>query len=214
MDPKVTEALLILGFGLEDIQVLPRMKEITSRYYKLAKIRHPDMHGGETALFQELLNAYHVAGKAANRVKPDVQDHEDLVARKMFSQFQFTSVKENIQSFTIKVEKSTHASWEKTLESVCGPPSVISEQNGKKFKFGDKCSESECGSVFLTLYHTGKLLVQGEGGKHSNNVHFISSHLECLYSAVYSSLSSQLSCTTVKSKLKTPIPKPTKIDMI
>ena len=90
MDPKVIEALLILGFSLEDIQVLPRMKDIQKRYYKFAKIRHPDMNRGDTALFQELLNAYHVAGDAAKGVKPDIHDHEDIVARKMFSQFQFT----------------------------------------------------------------------------------------------------------------------------
>ena len=210
MDPKVTEALLILGFILKEIHVIPRMKDIQKRYYKLAKISHPYRHCGDTAFFQELLNAYHVAGDAANKVKPDDDDQEDLVARKMFSQFQFTSVKENMKSFTIKLEKPTLAVWEKTLNMVCGPPTVVGVKNGKKFKFNDECSESDSGSVFLTLYHTSKLLVQGEGGKHSNNVHFISSHLEGLYSKVYNNMSHMLLNTSVKPKHKTPIPKPTK----
>ena len=54
------------------------MKDIQKRYYKLAKLRHPDRHCGDTALFQELLNAYHVAGDAANKVKPDDDDQEEL----------------------------------------------------------------------------------------------------------------------------------------
>ena len=48
----------------------------------------------------------------------------------------------------------------------------------------DKCEEPAT-TVYLTLYHTGSLLVQAQGNKQSNNIHFLNSHLKDLFIEVY-----------------------------
>jgi hypothetical protein len=55
------------------------------------------------------MNTYHLAGKAAEKIKPEESDHEDIFTRKIFKQFQFSSVKVNSQSITIKTEKSLNS---------------------------------------------------------------------------------------------------------
>ena len=106
----VDEALQILEF--DNVGVVPKLKDIQKRFYQLSKIKHPDKNNGSkesTEEFQVLLNAYHVAGKAAEQVKPEEGDMEDIIARKVFHQFQFSSVKVNSQSVTIKTEKSLNS---------------------------------------------------------------------------------------------------------
>ena len=111
-------------------------------------------------------------------------DIDDIIARKVFKQFQFSSVKVNSQSVTIKTEKSLNATWLDVLTSNLGDPVSTKDIHGKKFTFVDSCEEpSMC--VYLTLYHTGNLLVQAQGNKQSINIHFIDSHLRYLFIQVY-----------------------------
>ena len=81
MDSNVIHALKVLGF--EDLTVLPKVREIYQRYKKLAFLKHPDRNNGSqeaTADFQDILNAYHVAGEAAENVPADPEDKADHVA--------------------------------------------------------------------------------------------------------------------------------------
>ena len=156
---KLEEALLILGF--EDLAVLPKIKEIQKRFYSLSKVLHPDKNNGSkksTAEFQNLLEAYKIAGKAAERNEPEKDDFEEVVARKLFQQFQFSSVKINSQSVTIKTEKTLHSTWLDTLKTNFGESMITKDIHGKKFTLVDKCEEQST-NVYLTLYHTGNLLV-------------------------------------------------------
>ena len=112
MDPNVVQALKVLGF--EDLTVIPKVKDIYQRYKKLAYLKHPDRNNGSpesTAEFQELLNAYHLAGEAAESVPADPDDKADHVARKLFEQFQVKSVKENSKSVTILIDKVLYTAW-------------------------------------------------------------------------------------------------------
>ena len=205
MDLEVVKALRVLGF--EDLSVIPKVKEITRRYRKLAFLNHPDRHPDDpaaTAKFQEILNAYHVAGKAAEDIPDDTADNDELVARKMFKQFQMKSVKENSTSITILTEKCLYSSWMDTLTRFAGLPENKGP-NGNKFTVTDSLNGSSV-KIFLTMYRTGKLLIQAEKNQHSINLHFINTHLEKLFNEVYS----QKSIQTQPNRPKTPVTKPVK----
>ena len=182
---KLEEALRILGF--DNPPVLPKLKEIQRSFHRLSKTKHPDKNNGSkesTEEFQTLLLAYHTAGKAAEKVVSENDDLEDIIARKVFSQFQFSSVKVNSQYVTIKTEKSLNSIWLEVLTTNLGKPVINKEGCGKKFTMEDKCEEAST-NVYLTLYHTGNLLVQAQGNKQSINIHFINSHLKDLFMEVY-----------------------------
>ena len=86
---KLEEALLILGFS--NVDVLPKVKELQRQFYKLCKTKHPDKNGGSkesTEEFQTLLNAYNLAGKAAEKIKPEEEDFDDIIAQKSSNNLQ------------------------------------------------------------------------------------------------------------------------------
>ena len=56
MNQQILSKLIILGFD-ENIKVLPKMKEVMKRYYKLALKTHPDKPGGNKEKFQVLEEA-------------------------------------------------------------------------------------------------------------------------------------------------------------
>ena len=94
MDPLVYEALKVLEF--ENLAKIPKLKEITRRSHKLAALKHPDKNGGTkaaTAEFQNILSAYHTAGAAASDTVSNNDDNEEIIAKKMFKQFQHKSIK-------------------------------------------------------------------------------------------------------------------------
>ena len=164
-----------------------RVKDIQKQFHRLSKIKHPDKNNGSkesTADFQVLLDAYHTAGKAAEKIEPEHNDIDDIIARKVFKQFQFSSVKVNSQSITIKTEKCLNSTWLEVLTTNLGDPIITKDIHGKKFTLVDNCEDSST-NVYLTLYHTGNLLVQAQGNKQSKNIHFIDSHLKDLFLQVY-----------------------------
>ena len=123
LDPKLKQALITLGFY--DTDLLPKLKDITKRFHILARKLHPDKNGGteeSTVLFQSLIAAYELAGKAAERAAPDQDDDEEVIARKIFNQFSLSSVKENLSSFTVITEKSLNAIWSQILQTGFGQP--------------------------------------------------------------------------------------------
>lgn len=204
---KLQEALLILGFS--NVNVLPKVKDIQRRFYKLSKIKHPDKNGGSkesTEEFQTLLNAYNLAGKAAEKVKPEDDDVDDIIARKIFKQFQVSSVKVNSQSITIKTEKHLNSIWMEILTTDVGQPTGNQPTHGKKFTMEDKCEDTHS-NIFITLYHTGNLLVQAEGNKQSLNIHFLKCHLEGLYTQLYNRAKLQGKLSRPSHSAKTPLRK-------
>ena len=123
MDPKVIQALKVLGF--KNFSELPKLKEIARNFRKLSILKHPDKNGGckeATAEFQSILKAYQVAGDAAEKIPDDHADVDDLVARKMFKQFQISSIKENSSSVTISTEKTLNSIWMEVLSKHFGIP--------------------------------------------------------------------------------------------
>ena len=111
MNSKVKEALKVLGF--RNIEVLPKLKEIRKSFLKLSLLYHPDRNNSSeeaNAKFQVILEAYEVAGKAVEETTHEGDDSDEELARKIFKQFSFASVKENICSFTIITEKSLYSS--------------------------------------------------------------------------------------------------------
>ena len=124
----------------------------------------------------------------------------------MFKQFQVNSVKENSSSVTISTEKPLYSIWMEILTKHFGIPENKGV-NGNKFVAEDTCDEVPA-KVYLTMYHTGKLLVQAEKNRHQINLHFVNIHLEKLFADVYSRKAFQ---KKLPNKLKTPITKPVKM---
>ena len=208
MDIKVSEALKVLGF--ENLDVLPKVREIIQRYRKLAFLNHPDRNNGSNEAkikLQAILKAYNIAGEAAEAIPVDPNDKADHIARKLYKQFQAKSVKENSSSVTIHTEKSLYHIWMETLTNLAGIPENKGP-NGNKFTFLHTVNDSSF-RVFLTMYHTGKLLVQAEKNNQSINLHFLNVHLEQLFTEVYRKNSTQKSVTN-DSKPRTPVTKPVK----
>ena len=180
----VIEALAILGF--DDMTSLPKLKEIRKRFLQLSLKNHPDKSCGSSeakVCFQRILDAYNVAGEAFENKVYDDDDDEDKLARKMFKQFCFSSVKENSNSFTVKTEKTLYHIWKEVLIASLGQPQDL-KLHGLKFTSDDSCNNPPA-RIFLTLYTTGKLLIQAKGNEHCFNEHFVQEHLEPLFSQVY-----------------------------
>ena len=209
MDPLVIDALKVLGF--EELDVLPKVRDIIRKYRKLAFLNHPDRNNGcpeAKARFQDILNAYNVAGDAAEAVPVDPGDKDDHIARKLFKQFQVKSVKQNSSSVTIHTEKSLYLIWMEVLTDFAGVPENKGP-NGNKFTFIHTLDDSSF-KVYLTMYHTGKLLIQAEKNKQCINLHFLNNYLENLFTQVYKKHSNMKSLTTNDNKSRTPITKPVK----
>ena len=80
--------------------------------------------------------------------------------------------------------------------------------HGNKFTVEDTFNDTTV-KIYLTMYRTGKLLVQAEKSKHSINLHFLNTHLENLFTQVYKKNTNQKTLHN-QDKLKTPITKPVK----
>ena len=100
MDPVLREALETLEFN--DVSAVPKMKEIRRKWLKLSILLHPDNPGGSTEMFQKLIAAYKTASDAATEVEFDKDDIEEEIARKMFNQFQLSSVIQNLQCYMLR----------------------------------------------------------------------------------------------------------------
>ena len=119
-------------------------------------VRHKnEWSKASTIDFQNLLNAYKFVGKEVEKAyaeKNENNDDEELIARKIFQQFQFHSVKVNSQSITIKTEKKLNPIWLEILINNFWSPASKGPQHGSKFILKDKCDNT---TIFLTLYQTG-----------------------------------------------------------
>ena len=76
-------------------------------------------------------------------VEGDLEDDDDIVARKMFKQFQLKSVKENSSSVTILNEKCLYSLWMETLTNFGGIPEDKGP-NGSKFTVVHTVNDVPC----------------------------------------------------------------------
>ena len=147
---KLEEALRILEF--KNTTVLPRLKEIQKQFHRLSKIKHPDKNNGSIKSkedFQTLLEAYNTAGKAAEKVVHENDDIEEIIARKLFKQFQFSSVKFNSQSITIKTEKSLNSTWLEILTTYLGEPTIYKDGHGCSALLGPSGQETTTSANYV-----------------------------------------------------------------
>ena len=196
MSTKLKAALKTLGF--ENVKSIPKMKEIRKQYLDLSKKLHPDKPGGSKVEFQEVLEAYTLAGEAAEQVLVDETDIEEVVARKVFEQFKSNSVTENSTTFTIHFESTLASVWSDVLTHHFGIPDD-KDIHGKKFTFNDSCL-SNSSSIFITQYKTNKLLVQSK--KQALNIHFIDQHLEGLFMDVLNRKNTLLALKSIGKRVK------------
>ena len=158
MDLILKDALATLGFD-ESISNLPQMKDVRKKWLRLSLLLHPDKETGDKGKFQKLLNSFKLVCDRIAGKEYDLSDAEEDIARKMYEQFQFTSVKENLQTYTFLIDKTMIEIWENVLRSNYGEPDDHGN-NGRKFMFNDSCENG--GFLHITLYHTGKILLQAE----------------------------------------------------
>ena len=178
---------------------------IRKSFLRLSLLHHPDKNKNSPeakARFQNILDAYEIAGKAVQDTIYDDDDVDDVLARKMFKQFSFSSVKENLCSFTIITEKPLHSIWSDVLLDNFGTPHDL-KSHGLKFTVPDNCQGRD-DKLFVTLYKTGKMLIQAKGNDHAVSVHYVNEHLGSLYKQVYNKKKNHKHLTH-----KTPLTKPT-----
>ena len=121
MKEQIKAMLIILGFD-ENINELPKIKEVMKKYYKAALKVHPDK-GGSKEKFQELEEAVRVVGeyiKAKGTVDKD--DPEDIIARDLYEDIfsKFNTKKENKKCTTIYINNFHDFAWDKALTNYCG----------------------------------------------------------------------------------------------
>ena len=191
MDPVIQEALICLeltGY----ISHPPKMKIIIKQYHKLSLKHHPDRPGGDTATYQTINNAYHVLGEFIDKYydEPKGDDYEEQVARSAFKQFIFSDIKENLNSFTIKVDNRLSFTWDKVLSSHYGNP-ADRKGNGKHWKHCNYSDDDHnTGVITIGKWHIpkkdkqSKLHIQSNGVGNFLAAHFVSFHLPKLLSEV------------------------------
>ena len=118
MNSELKKHLIVLGFK-DDIQVVPKIKEIMKMWRSTARKCHPDKPGGNTEEFQRLQESMEKAGeivKELTKSEPTNDDDEEIVARKLFDDVNLK--KENSNSYTIYIEKERTEDWNAVLMDV------------------------------------------------------------------------------------------------
>ena len=190
MDPQVLKWLKIMGFEEMDVKCL-KMKMLDSQWRKMTLLRHPDKPGGKKEDFQELMEAYENLGKIIEETIPeDLQDKEEVNARKAFKDVNFTT--ENVSSITINIDTKMVKSWEEVLTEKLGDPTDRSKETGKNngkqwideaFKVE---KDEKYSKVYITLWNKDKkekstILIQAEKSHHYLNVSYVTNVIPKLY---------------------------------
>ena len=180
MDEKVRDALITLGFQ-NDLNKPPKLKVVTKRYYELALKLHPDKTGGDGEKFKNITLAFRIVGEyiEENEANCDDDDIEEMVARKVFKQFEFAKIKENLKSFTIHIENELSLIWDKILSKHFGSP-LDKAENGKHWKCkGYKDDKENVADVTFGKWHIPKKDKQSKIHIQTNTVNgkYLSAHL-------------------------------------
>ena len=125
----INEAMKFLNFDKT-----PSMKELNTRYRKMALIKHPDKNGGSIASkedYQNLLKYYRILGNYVFEQKNDDYTQEENDNRDIFKNFNFDQ--KNKFSHTIIVENNLANGWKHVLTEKMGDP-VDQNANGLKYQ--------------------------------------------------------------------------------
>ena len=222
MDEKIRAALSVLGFkDSYTIQKVPKMKEVTKKFHKLALANHPDK-GGDEEVCKKVTEAYRLVGDLIEKQKNDIPaddlfDFEEDVAMKTFEQFK-ANVKQNMKSFTIQIENSTSFAWEVILTKHFGSP-MDRKSNGLHWSVKKYSDGNIVGNVTIGKWHKpkkdnqSKLHIQSNEAGNYLPAHFVDHELPKLFEEV-SKYQEKPSVTrdrsSASSKAKTPLKKLTK----
>ena len=175
--------------------------------------KHPDKPEGSKEKFQELMNAYENLGKIIEQTPPeDLDDQEELKARKAFRDVNFTT--ENISSITIHIETKMVKHWEGVLTEKLGNPidrtkGESGKKNGKQWVDGAfKVENEEKGSkMFVTLWHKEKkaqstMLIQAENSRQFLNISYVTNVIPKLYEEAVDHLEKEIPAISPKKNEK------------
>ena len=224
MDEKIRAALSVLGFkDSYTIEKVPKMKEVTKKFHKLALANHPDK-GGDEEVCKKVTEAYRLVGDLIEKQKNDIPaddlfDFEEDVAMKTFEQFK-ANVKQNMKSFTIHIENSTSFAWEVILTKHFGSP-MDRNSNGLHWSVKKYSDGNIVGNVTIGKWHKpkkdnqSKLHIQSNETGNYLPAHFVDHELPKLFEEVSKYQEANKPSVTrdkpsSSSKTKTPLRKLTK----
>ena len=191
IDQETLNLLRTIGFD-EDLKTLPAMKELISKFRKMALLKHPDKPGGSTKQFQDLLGAFEKLGKLIDEKvsDDDIDDEEEVRARNAFSDLNFTKM--NTSCFTVFIQTCLYKYWEIILTKKYGAPIDRSEQNNGKqwtvYDFKDDEEHPET-KIYITMWekkgHTRSTMqVQAENKLQYMNAYYVTKVIPVLFEEV------------------------------
>ena len=121
MSLSLKKAFATLGIKYTSDQ-MPKMKFVQKRFYQLSLLHHPDRPGGDNITQQKIAEAFQFIGDYIVQNYYDQDDSEEEAARHVFKNFDFKNIKENIFSFTIKIDNNLSNVWDAVLSAHYGPP--------------------------------------------------------------------------------------------
>ena len=129
----------ILGFN-ENINVLPKIKDVMKQYYKWALKAHPDKPGGSKEKFQKLEEALRIVGDYINKnYSEEKDDPEENLAKELFTDIfsQFNTKKENKKCTTVFINNYHDFAWDIPLTKFCGEgiEKAVGEKHWKHCNF-------------------------------------------------------------------------------
>ena len=183
------EALATLG--IKDVSDHPpKMKFIQKRFYQLSLIHHPDRPGGDNLTQQKIAEAFAFIGDYIVDSYANVDDDEEESARNVYKSFDLSSIKENIYSFTIKIDNNLSHLWDAVLSEHYGPP-IDRKTNGKHWKHhGYSDDNCNTGEISIGKWHIPKKDKQSKINIQSNTAgnilpaHFVAHHFSKLLEEV------------------------------
>ena len=168
----------------------PKMKLIQKRFYQLSLLHHPDRPGGDNLVQQKIAEAYKLIGEYIEKNFDAKDDSEEEAARQVYKDFNFKNVKENLFSFTIKIDNDHSFFWESVLTKHYGPP-IDRNTNGKHWKHKSYTDDnSNTGDISIGKWHIpkkdkqSKVLIQCNVSTNFLTAHFVSEHFPKLLAEV------------------------------
>ena len=103
MSITLNKALATLGLNDVHHHQL-KINIVLKKFYQMSLIHHPDKPGVDTIMQQKLNEAYQFIGDFIVHNDDIRDDSEEETARHVYKSFNFNNIKENIYSFTIKID--------------------------------------------------------------------------------------------------------------
>ena len=135
---------------------VPSMKELNTKYRRMALEKHPDKNNGSEAStedYKNLLKFYKLIGEhIVDNVSDNVNNDEEESNISIFKQFNFDQ--KNKYCHTIHIERKHCQFWDTVLRKTYGEPEDKTETyNGLVFKVNEFCVEDETHSTITVTLH-------------------------------------------------------------